>query len=220
MKNPLGLCVLSLALLAPVYAVKVGDTYEQVIFEKGAPAGKMQIGATQVLRYADQTVKLQANHVISLEAPPRAASVVHYVPPPPAAPKAVAAQPTTTENTPAWGTDYDAALAEAKTGGKKVFMFFTGSDWCGWCQRLQKEILTQPEFGQYARENLVLLEVDFPRNTAQSDAQKASNRTLAQRFRVTGYPTIVVLGSDGKTVGRLGYQEGGPAPFIAALKRF
>ncbi len=220
MKYHFGLCALSLALVVPVFAVKIGDTYQQVLFEKGKPAGVMQVGATQILRYPDQTVKLKSDHVIALEPPPREASVVHVIAPPPTAAKAKSAQTGIRKTTATWGTDFDAAVARAKAEDRKVFMFFTGSDWCGSCQRLQKEILTQPEFSQYASEKLVLLEVDFPQRTPLSEAQKASNQALAQRYRIDGYPTIIVLGSDGNTVGRLGYQEGGPAPFIEALKRF
>ena len=219
MKKYLGLCALSLALVVPVMEVKIGDSYEQVIFEKGKPAGTMQVGPTLILRYADQTVKLKESRVIAVEAPARAASVVHAIVPLPAAPKPQTVKAVESGNSPIWGTDYDTALAQAKAQNRKVFMFFTGSDWCGWCQRLQKEILTQPEFSQYASEKLVLLEVDFPHNAPQSDAQKASNRTLAQRFNIKGYPTIIVLDGDGKNVGRLGYQKGGPSPFIDALNR-
>jgi protein disulfide-isomerase len=118
-----------------------------------------------------------------------------------------------------WSTDYKAALAQAKAENRHVFLFFTGSDWCGWCKRLQKEILTTPEFGKYAGEKLILVELDFPRAKPQASAVKAQNAKLAERFKIEGYPTVIVLDSSGKPVGQLGYQEGGPGPFVDALSK-
>lgn len=118
-----------------------------------------------------------------------------------------------------WTTDHAAALSEAKAENRKVFLFFTGSDWCGWCKRLNREILSTPEFSQFASENLVLVELDFPRGKTQSAELKAQNTKLAQKYQIRGYPTVVVLDGAGRKVGELGYQEGGPGPFIAALKK-
>lgn len=116
-----------------------------------------------------------------------------------------------------WTTDYKAALEQAKAEDRQVFLFFTGSDWCGWCKRLNREILSTPQFNKFADDKLVLVELDFPRSKAQAAAVKAQNAELAQRFKIRGYPTIIVLDSAGKKVGQLGYQRGGPAPFIEAI---
>lgn len=116
-----------------------------------------------------------------------------------------------------WTTDYKAALEQAKADDRRVFLFFTGSDWCGWCKRLNREILSTPEFNKFADDKLVLVELDFPRSKAQTAAVKAQNAELAQRFKIRGYPTIIVLDRSGKKVGQLGYQRGGPAPFVEAI---
>lgn len=118
-----------------------------------------------------------------------------------------------------WSTDYKAALAQAKAGNRNVMLFFTGSDWCSWCKKLNKEILSTPEFSKYAAEKLVLVELDFPRSKAQPAAVKAQNAKLQDQFKIEGYPTVIVLNGDGKKVGELGYQEGGPQPFIDALSK-
>lgn len=118
-----------------------------------------------------------------------------------------------------WTTDYPKALAQAKAEQRHVFLFFTGSDWCVWCKRLNAEILSTPEFAKYAAEKLVLVELDFPRSKELPPALKAQNEKLAEKFSIEGYPTVIVLDSDGKTAGQLGYQEGGPGPFIEALSK-
>lgn len=116
-----------------------------------------------------------------------------------------------------WGEDYDKALAQASADKKMVLLDFTGSDWCGWCMKLDKEVFSKPEFKNYAKENLVLVEVDFPQAKHQSKKLKEQNEKLKQEHRVQGYPTIVVLNAEGKKVGELGYMEGGPKAFLAKL---
>src|SRR2546421_12333851 len=115
-----------------------------------------------------------------------------------------------------WLTDLPAAQATAKAENKIVLIDFTGSDWCGWCIRLRNEVFSQPEFESFANDHLVLVEADFPRGKPQDDALKKANAALLQRFHIQGYPTLVVLSSDGRELGTLGYQPGGPQAFIAA----
>lgn len=119
----------------------------------------------------------------------------------------------------AWTTDLPKALAKAKAETKLVMMDFTGSDWCGWCIKLNKEVFSQPEFAAYAQKNLVLVEVDFPRAKSQSAELKRANQALQEKYKIDGYPTIIVLNGDGKKVGELGYQPGGPKAFIAELEK-
>ena len=118
-----------------------------------------------------------------------------------------------------WQTDLPKAQAQAKTEKKLVMLDFTGSDWCGWCIKLNKEVFSQPAFAEYAKQNLVAVEVDFPRKKKLSAAQKQANDALAKKFGIQGYPTIIVLDSEGKKVGELGYMPGGPKAFIAALEK-
>ncbi|WLT31830.1 thioredoxin family protein [Geothrix sp. PMB-07] len=118
-----------------------------------------------------------------------------------------------------WGTDVPKAIAKAKAENKLVVLDFTGSDWCGWCIKLKKEVFDTPEFEAYAAKNLVLVEVDFPRKKEMSAQQKATNQQLAAKYGIKGYPTIFVLEGSGMPVGKLGYMEGGPKPFIAELAK-
>ena len=118
-----------------------------------------------------------------------------------------------------WLTDLPKAQAKAKAENKMVMLDFTGSDWCGWCIRLNKEVFSQPEFAEYAKKNLVLVELDFPRSKEQSKELKAQNAKLQAQYKIEGYPTIIVLNSEGKKVGELPYAPGGPKAFIAELDK-
>lgn len=124
-----------------------------------------------------------------------------------------------------WRTDYKKAQEEAKANHKLVLLNFTGSDWCGWCTQLDRVILNQQQFKDYASKNLVLVVVDFPRRTGsvwkgQSVDLKKQNMELAEKFNVDGFPTLVVLSPDGKTVWRYdGYYSGGLAAFLAELDK-
>jgi thioredoxin-related protein len=117
-----------------------------------------------------------------------------------------------------WLTDYRQALQTAKAEGKPVLMDFTGSDWCMWCIRLHHEVFSTPEFSRYADQNLVLLKVDFPQRKPLPSAQTAQNEELAARFGVQSFPTVLLLKPDGSKAGKLGYQAGGPRPFIASIE--
>jgi protein disulfide-isomerase len=118
-----------------------------------------------------------------------------------------------------WLTSYEKAQEEAKANHKLMLMDFTGSDWCGWCIVLEKEVFSKPKFQEYASKNLVLLELDFPRAKPISAETQAQNERLARQYRIQGFPTIVVLNGSGKQVGELGYVPGGPDAFIAELEK-
>ena len=119
-----------------------------------------------------------------------------------------------------WLHDYHKAQEEAKTNHKLLFLNFTGSDWCGWCIKLDKDIFSQPQFKNYAHDNLVLVELDFPRRKSQPTEERKQNVQLAQQYEVLGFPTIVVLDSNGQKVWQFdGYFPGGPEAFIAQLQK-
>jgi len=118
-----------------------------------------------------------------------------------------------------WMTDLPKAQAKAKSEKKMVMLDFTGSDWCGWCIKLNKEVFSTPEFVEYAAKNLVPVEIDFPSKKQQTPELKKANKALQEKYKVQGYPTIIVLNSEGKQVGELGYMPGGPKAFIAELEK-
>lgn len=124
------------------------------------------------------------------------------------------------ESESGWLNDYKKAQEEAKANDKLLLLNFTGSDWCGWCIKIDKDIFSQPQFKDYARNNLVLVELDFPRRKVQPAELKKQNLQLAQHYEVLGFPTIVVLNSNGQKIWQFdGYFPGGPDAFIAQLQK-
>lgn len=100
-----------------------------------------------------------------------------------------------------WMTDLEAAKAKAAAENKAVLIDFTGSDWCGWCIRLRKQVLDTPAFETYAKDKFVLMEVDMPQNPKFDQAQLERNRQLCEQFGVSGFPTILVVTPKGDVVG-------------------
>lgn len=126
-----------------------------------------------------------------------------------------------------WNNNLNKAMEISKKTKKPLMLFFTGSDWCGWCIRLQTEVFKKPEFAVWAKENVVLVELDFPRRTALSAELTAQNNELQQFFAVQGYPTVWFVDAikvDGKTnfdkLGSTGYLAGGPNNWVTVANEF
>lgn len=126
-----------------------------------------------------------------------------------------------------WHTNIKEAMTISTKQNKPLLLFFTGSDWCGWCIRLQKEVLKTPEFSKWANENVVLVELDYPRKQYQTADIKKQNAELEQAFAIQGYPTIhfaKATTKNGKTnfegLGSTGYVAGGPAAWLAVANGF
>lgn len=119
-----------------------------------------------------------------------------------------------------WLHDYEAAKKQAKEENKPILINFTGTDWCGWCIKIEKEVFSKEEFKNYAKENLVLMEVDFPRKKEQTEEVKAQNKVLDKEFKIEGYPTIFLIDAEGKKLSEdIGYREGGPQAYVDHLKK-
>ncbi len=118
-----------------------------------------------------------------------------------------------------WRTDLAAATQDAQTGEKLILLNFSGSDWCGWCKRLDAEVFSTTEFQEYAAANLVCVIADFPRGTKLPTALQTQNERLMRQFRIEGFPTLLLFNSNAELIGQLGYQPGGPAAFIKSLQQ-
>tara|TARA_B110000003_G_C16604864_1_gene517113 strand:+ start:1088 stop:1543 length:456 start_codon:yes stop_codon:yes gene_type:complete len=117
-----------------------------------------------------------------------------------------------------WETDFEHAQKLASESGKYMLLDFTGSDWCGWCIRLKDEVFSKKSFLAYAKEKLVLVQVDFPRKKAQSKELKGQNQALASKYGIRGYPTIIILSPKGDFVQQTGYQAGGAEAYVEHLE--
>ena len=118
------------------------------------------------------------------------------------------------------GLTWYSSLAQAhelsQTSKKPIFAFFTGSDWCGWCIKLQKNVFSKPEFIEWAKKNVILLELDFPRRKELPAELVQQNAGMQQALQVSGYPTVWLLNTviDEKKnfnlnpIGSLGYPQG------------
>lgn len=120
-----------------------------------------------------------------------------------------------------WHTDVNKASEISMKTKKPLMLFFTGSDWCGWCIRLQKEVFKTPEFVKWANENVTLVELDFPRRTQLSPELTQQNNNFQQMFGIRGYPTVWLVTpalADGKIafnrLGSTGYVAGGPQAWL------
>jgi protein disulfide-isomerase len=129
---------------------------------------------------------------------------------------------TTIANGSEWQTEYDQALATAKAARKCVLLDFTGSDWCGPCIQMKKVVFSKAAFLNYAKQNLLLVEVDYPRVKTLSEKVRKQNERLLQQYRIdkSGYPTVILLNPDGKILGQLeGYSGERPADIIAWVEK-
>ncbi|MFQ5674330.1 MAG: thioredoxin family protein, partial [bacterium] len=120
-----------------------------------------------------------------------------------------------------WLTDFEDSLRQAKEQDKIILIVFSGSDWCKPCIKLSKEVFATDAFKTYARENLILLQVDFPRykKNRLSAQQTRHNETLAERYNKNGeFPLVVLVNSAKKLLAVTGYRRGGPDKYIEHLK--
>ena len=124
-----------------------------------------------------------------------------------------------------WHTDVSKAIKISMENEKPLFFFFTGSDWCGWCIKLQKEVFFKPEFEKWAKDNLTLVELDFPKRKKLDASLQKQNDELRNMFAVRGYPTgwlvipeVLDKKINFKKLGKLGYVKGGPSAWIQVVE--
>lgn len=136
------------------------------------------------------------------------------------------AQAQETKNGLTWYTDIARAGELSNQQHKPIFAFFTGSDWCGWCHRLERNVFEKSGFQKWAQDNVILLELDFPRNKKLPDALVQQNAELQTFFQVQGYPTIWIFDMKKdeatkkfniSTFGSLGYPQSKPGGEEAAF---
>lgn len=138
-----------------------------------------------------------------------------------ALPKAVV-EAIATETKPAFPEEVSAALEKAASSGRDVAVVFNVPDWGGWCERIRKDILEQPKFTGAAAKQFVVVNLDFPRKSTGSVDARRVKLAYAKRYRITGYPVVLLLDKTGRAYAKAGWREGGPAAYanhLAALKK-
>jgi thioredoxin-related protein len=122
-----------------------------------------------------------------------------------------------------WTTNFEEAKVLASKKDQNIVLVFQGSDWCGPCIKLDREIWSTDTFKEFSKSHFVMLKADFPRRKAnQLDSEQVRKNTLlAEKYNPAGYfPFVVVLNSDGKVLGETGYKKVTPTEYIAQLKAF
>lgn len=118
-----------------------------------------------------------------------------------------------------WSDDFEASAKIAAEENKDMLVNFTGSDWCGWCIRLAKEVFSHDEFKTGVKDGYVLVELDYPQDKSiLSEETIKQNQELQGKYSVQGFPTILLLDGEGRPFAQTGYQEGGPVKYVAHLK--
>lgn len=117
-----------------------------------------------------------------------------------------------------WLDDFANAKSEAKKTGKPILVNFTGSDWCPWCIKLDKEVFSQKAFLDYASANLVLAIADFPRGKKLPARVVKQNESLQAKYQIQGFPTVLLLDGEGQLLGQTGYVPGGAEAYVTNIK--
>lgn len=120
-----------------------------------------------------------------------------------------------------WTHDFAAAKKQAADEKKDLLIDFTGSDWCGWCERLNEQVFIQAPFKAGVKDKFVLVELDYPQkpeNVAKlSGETKAQNKELQAKYSINGYPTILLCDAEGRPYAKTGFQKGGPEKYVTHL---
>ena len=136
-----------------------------------------------------------------------------------AAVAAIAGTVSAATSTPAgWTDDFEAAKKQAAAENKLLLVDFSGSDWCGWCKKLDKEVFAKPEFLEGAKKDFVLVMVDSPSDKKLlSEKAAEQNPKLVEKYEVHGFPTVLIMDADGVVLDKTGYRRGGPEEYLKNL---
>ena len=122
------------------------------------------------------------------------------------------------DNNNIWLTDFDEAKVRALEENKPILIDFTGSDWCGWCVKLEEEVFSQKDFLKFASDSLILVEIDFPQKKVQSEELKVQNKALAEKYSISGFPTVLLLSPEAELIAKTGYLSGGSKAYVSHIQ--
>lgn len=116
-----------------------------------------------------------------------------------------------------WMSNYNQALQASKDTSKPIFLLFTGTDWCVWCQKLEGEVLESQEFMQALGDRFIFVKLDYPRNNHQDPAIIQQNERLKGKYQIRGYPTMLIIDGNERIIASPSYVSGGGGRFAADL---
>lgn len=119
-----------------------------------------------------------------------------------------------------WVNDFEAAKKKAVVEKKDMLLFFSGSDWCHWCQKLDQEVFSQEKFAREAEKDFILVNIDFPRKKELAKSIKEQNQQLQKKYGIRGFPTVILTDATGIPYARTGYQQGGVDAYLVHLDNF
>lgn len=119
----------------------------------------------------------------------------------------------------AWTENYEEGVARAKKEHKPIFLFFTGSDWCPWCMRFEKEILKTAEFTHLLGRELIFIKADFPQNISQNATIEEQNEALKVHYGIKGFPTVILLDQNSNEIARMGYEKIGGKAYAEKVQK-
>lgn len=122
-------------------------------------------------------------------------------------------QSNMTTNQIQWETNFDKALRSAKELNKPILVLFTGTDWCTWCIRLEDEIFSNSNFADQMKDKFIYVKIDFPMKTKLAPDLVAQNKALKTKYKVEGFPSVIILNQKGEKIGSTGYRSGGPVKY-------
>ncbi|OQX29081.1 MAG: hypothetical protein B0D92_05660 [Spirochaeta sp. LUC14_002_19_P3] len=117
-----------------------------------------------------------------------------------------------------WTDNILDGIRRAEQENKMLMLNFAGSDWCGWCDKLDEEIFSTPQFMEWSENNLIKVYLDFPQKLQLPEYLKLQNEYTKQFFGVQGFPTIFILDAQLTPLLRTGYKETTPEEYIRHIQ--
>lgn len=115
-----------------------------------------------------------------------------------------------------WLQTYSDAVAQSQSASKPIVILFTGTGWCPACMKLEREVISSPEFAQAVGDKFVFLKADFP-NYSESAVSASPFKPLMDRYHVEAFPTLVVINANGQLLYTVNYRDGGPRAYAQEL---
>ena len=115
---------------------------------------------------------------------------------------------------------FDEAIETSRLTGRPIVLVFTGSDWCGWCHRLSREVFDTPQFASWSKDRVILVEADFPRTHQLPSEIAQTNQRLATKFSIASYPTVLMIDSREQLLLRIKYKAGGAVAWISKVQPY